>query len=138
SRKLQFEVVPFIEDMQAALASADLVVSRSGASALSEICAVGRASLLVPYPFAAGDHQRKNADWLAERGAALCLDANALSAEPVAALLSELLQDAPRLAKLAEAARAAGRPEAAQLIAEDLLMLAGLHHSMPGSLRVCG
>ena len=67
-------VVPFIEDMPGAIAWADTVVSRSGASAISEICAIGRACILIPYPFAAGAHQHKNALFLAKAGAAICLD----------------------------------------------------------------
>src|SRR5690606_4628603 len=55
------EVVPFIDDMARALASADLVIARAGASTLAELCAVGRPAILVPYPFAADDHQLKNA-----------------------------------------------------------------------------
>ncbi len=66
-------VVPFIVDMPAALAAADLVVGRSGASAVSEICAVGRPSVLIPYPYASGDHQRVNAESLVRANAALCL-----------------------------------------------------------------
>src|SRR6187402_2533632 len=68
--RLEVQVVPFIQDMPAAIAAADLVVSRSGPGAVSEICAIGRASLLVPYPFAAGDHQTKNAMALEAAGAA--------------------------------------------------------------------
>ncbi|HEV8550089.1 MAG TPA: UDP-N-acetylglucosamine--N-acetylmuramyl-(pentapeptide) pyrophosphoryl-undecaprenol N-acetylglucosamine transferase, partial [Polyangiaceae bacterium] len=66
-------VVPFIDAMPAALAAAELVVGRAGAGALSEMCAVGRPGLLVPYPFAADDHQRKNAEALAAAGAAVCV-----------------------------------------------------------------
>ncbi|MCH2109613.1 MAG: UDP-N-acetylglucosamine--N-acetylmuramyl-(pentapeptide) pyrophosphoryl-undecaprenol N-acetylglucosamine transferase, partial [Polyangiaceae bacterium] len=58
------EIVPFIEDMPRALENADLVVGRAGAGAVSEILAVGRPSLLIPYPFASGDHQRLNAQTL--------------------------------------------------------------------------
>ena len=69
------QVEPFIEDMAEALSEADLVVGRAGAGAVSEICAVGRASLLIPYPFA-GDHQRFNAHSLERRGAALTVLSN--------------------------------------------------------------
>src|SRR6185369_1283509 len=66
-------VVPFIDDMPAALTSSELVVGRAGAGALSEMCAVGRPGLLVPYPFAADDHQRVNAEALVQAGAAICV-----------------------------------------------------------------
>lgn len=130
ARQLTARVVPFIEDMPAALASADLVVSRSGASALSEICAVGRASLLIPYPYAAGDHQRKNAESLEAAGAAVCLSAHEATPERLISLLNELLAAPQRIADMAEAAAALGRPEAAVAVARDLLQLAGLRESV--------
>ncbi len=70
SSGVEGEVAPFIEDMPAAFAAADLVVSRSGAGAVAEIAAAGKASILVPFPFAADDHQTRNAEALARAGAA--------------------------------------------------------------------
>lgn len=122
-------VIPFIDDMPAALAAADLVVSRSGASAVSEICAVGRASLLIPYPYAAGDHQSKNAESLEVGGAALSVGAREATPERLTSLLAELLDSPERLARMAEAAGALGRPDAAWTVARDLLNLAGLSQS---------
>lgn len=134
SGRVQASVVPFIEDMPGALAGADLVVSRSGASAVSEICAVGRPSLLVPYPYAAGDHQRLNARALEQEGASVCVDPRGLSVAKLVEMLGELLADPARLGRMARRAGALGRPEAARLIALDLLALAGLpadtaHHA---------
>jgi UDP-N-acetylglucosamine--N-acetylmuramyl-(pentapeptide) pyrophosphoryl-undecaprenol N-acetylglucosamine transferase len=120
------EVVPFIADMPAALASADLVIGRAGASAVSEICAVGRPSLLIPYPFASGDHQRVNAESLVRAGAALCLPSSEATPERIAAEITALAADLARLDAMAEAAAELGRPEAAHAIALDLLGLAGL------------
>jgi len=120
------EVVPFIADMPAALADADLVIGRSGASAVSEICAVGRPSVLIPYPFASGDHQRVNAESLVRAEAALCLTFAEASPARIAAEISALLRDPARLSHMAACARALGRPEAAHAIALDLLGLAGL------------
>lgn len=119
-------VIPFIEDMPAQIAAADVVVSRSGASAVSEICAVGRASLLVPYPFAAGDHQTQNAMALEAAGAARRIEAAAATPERFRELLLELLADPARLEAMAEAAGNLGRPDAAREVASDLLRLAGL------------
>ena len=116
-------VVPFIDDMPAAVASADLVISRSGASAVSEICAVGRPSLLVPYPYAAGDHQRRNAESLAQAGAAVCIPSANATPERLAALIDELGAAPERLEQMAEAAAGLGRPHAARTIARDLLGL---------------
>jgi UDP-N-acetylglucosamine--N-acetylmuramyl-(pentapeptide) pyrophosphoryl-undecaprenol N-acetylglucosamine transferase len=120
------EVVPFIADMPAALAAADLVIGRSGASAVSEICAVGRPSLLVPYPFASGDHQRVNAESLVRAGAAICLPSSEATAERIATEVAQLAANLEKLDEMAENAANLGRPEAARAIALDLLGLAGL------------
>lgn len=119
-------VVPFIDDMPAALAAADLVVSRSGAGALSEICAVGRPALFVPYPFAAGDHQRVNAEAVERAGGAICVRHEQASVERLADEIAALASDGTRLLTLAERAREFGRPDAARDVALDLLKLAGL------------
>jgi UDP-N-acetylglucosamine--N-acetylmuramyl-(pentapeptide) pyrophosphoryl-undecaprenol N-acetylglucosamine transferase len=119
-------VVPFIDDMPGALAAADLIVGRAGAGALGEMCAVGRPGLLVPYPFAAGDHQAVNADALVRAGAAVCLRQNAASVERLAEELASFVADRPRLTRMALAAREVGRPDAARAVALDLLQLAGL------------
>jgi UDP-N-acetylglucosamine--N-acetylmuramyl-(pentapeptide) pyrophosphoryl-undecaprenol N-acetylglucosamine transferase len=118
------EVVPFIDDMPAALAEADLVISRSGASAVSEIAAVGRPALYVPYPFAAGDHQRKNAESMAADGAAIAVPSDA-TAQRLAEEIRALATSA-RLEGMADSARGRGRPHAARDIAHDVLALAGL------------
>lgn len=119
-------VVPFIDDVPAALAASTLVVSRAGASTLAEICAVGRPSLLVPYPFAAADHQLRNAESLERLGAARLVQNADATPDRLAAELSRLLEDPAATARLAAAATAFGRPQAARAVAEDLLELAGL------------
>lgn len=119
-------VVPFIDDVPAALAAADLVVGRSGAGALSEMCAVGRPGLLVPYPFAAGDHQRVNAEALVRAGGAVSLTHEQATVERLAREIAALAADRPRLARMAAAARDFGKPDAARSVALDLLKLAGL------------
>jgi UDP-N-acetylglucosamine--N-acetylmuramyl-(pentapeptide) pyrophosphoryl-undecaprenol N-acetylglucosamine transferase len=118
-------VVPFIDDMAGALAEADFVVGRSGASAVAEICAVGRPSLLIPYPFA-GDHQRYNAEALARAGAAVCVLASDATAPRLAAEVSKLFGDRAALTNMSESARALGRPDAATTIAKDFLELSGV------------
>jgi UDP-N-acetylglucosamine--N-acetylmuramyl-(pentapeptide) pyrophosphoryl-undecaprenol N-acetylglucosamine transferase len=131
-------VVPFIEDMPGALAGADLVISRAGASAVAEICAVGRPSLLIPYPFA-GDHQRFNALSLESAGAAVCLFSADATEERIATEVGRLLAEASTLPRMAECARTLGRPDAADAIAEDLLRLAGLDRGTPLPMqRVAG
>jgi UDP-N-acetylglucosamine--N-acetylmuramyl-(pentapeptide) pyrophosphoryl-undecaprenol N-acetylglucosamine transferase len=125
-------VEPFIDDMPGALARADLIIGRAGAGAISEICAVGRPSLLVPYPYAAGDHQAHNADALVNAGAAIRIKDKLATPETVAKALGALLNDRPLLGKMAAAARAAGRPDAASTVARDFLELAGL--SVPSKI----
>jgi UDP-N-acetylglucosamine--N-acetylmuramyl-(pentapeptide) pyrophosphoryl-undecaprenol N-acetylglucosamine transferase len=123
-------VVPFIDDMQAALSHAELVIGRAGASAVSEVCAVGRPSLLIPYPYA-GDHQRHNAHSLERRGASLTLLADQATAGRLAHELRELLTDRAKLQRMADAARALGRPQAARVLARDLLAFSQLSSCVP-------
>jgi len=120
------DVVPFIEDMPSAIAAADLVIGRAGASAVSEICAVGRPSVLVPYPFAAGDHQFRNAEALERVGAALYVHSVDATPERLAREIDRLAAADGELERMAAAAQAFGRPHAALAIARDLLALAGL------------
>jgi UDP-N-acetylglucosamine--N-acetylmuramyl-(pentapeptide) pyrophosphoryl-undecaprenol N-acetylglucosamine transferase len=117
------DVVPFISDMPKALAEADLVVGRSGAGAVAEICAVGRPSLLVPYPYASGDHQYKNAQSLVRHGAAVCLRAADATVARVSAEIEALYEQPEQLQKMARAAQLLGKPDAAEVVASDLLEL---------------
>ena len=118
---VQASVEPFIADMAAAYAWADLVVCRAGASTLAELCAVGIGSVLVPLPTAVDDHQTRNAEYLAERGAALLQKQDAALAERLHALLRELAADPARRLAMATAARALARPDAAERIADIIL-----------------
>lgn len=113
-------VTPFIDDMARAYASAALVIGRAGATSLAEICAVGRPSILVPFPFAADDHQWHNARALESRGAAIALREQGLDAEALAAPIARLLENPEQRRRMAEAARALGRPDAAAAIVDDL------------------
>jgi UDP-N-acetylglucosamine--N-acetylmuramyl-(pentapeptide) pyrophosphoryl-undecaprenol N-acetylglucosamine transferase len=112
------ELAAFFDDMPARLATADLVVSRAGASAVAEILLTGRASVLVPYPHAADDHQRANARALAAAGAAVAVDPDDATAERLADILGELVVDAARLAAMAEAASGLARADAAERLAD--------------------
>ncbi len=116
-------VVSFIRDMPAAIGAADLVVARSGASAVSEITAIGRPSLLIPYPYASGDHQRINAEALSKQGAAVCVCNSEATEERLEGELFKLLSAPERLRRMARAAAALGRPDAAEQIAADFLKL---------------
>lgn len=117
-------VVPFIDDVAEAIGAADVILSRAGASSLAEVCAVGRASILIPYPFAADDHQHKNALSLARQGAAVALEQSYATPARVASELERLARDPERRVRMAHAAGALGKPEAASFVARDLLNLA--------------
>jgi UDP-N-acetylglucosamine--N-acetylmuramyl-(pentapeptide) pyrophosphoryl-undecaprenol N-acetylglucosamine transferase len=121
-------VIEFIEDMPAAIARADLIISRAGGGAIAEVCAVGRPSILVPLP-RSGNHQLHNARGAEKVGAAVCLPGPQASADGICLLVNELAKDPARLAKMAESARAWGTPHAASRVARDLLVLAGLRAS---------
>ncbi|KPP80541.1 MAG: UDP-N-acetylglucosamine--N-acetylmuramyl-(pentapeptide) pyrophosphoryl-undecaprenol N-acetylglucosamine transferase MurG [Oceanicaulis sp. HLUCCA04] len=103
---------PFFEDMGPLYARAHLVISRSGASSVSEIAALGRPSLLVPLEIAADDHQRANAQGLAATGAAQIITEDEIAAGALRARLETLLGDGEALGSMAEAALQAGKPDA--------------------------
>lgn len=118
------KVTAFIDDMASELGRADLVVGRSGASAVAELCAVGRASILIPFPYATDDHQMKNARSLEKTGAAVALAQSEADVARVAKELAALATDPARRTAMADAARKLGKPDAARSIAEDFLALA--------------
>jgi UDP-N-acetylglucosamine--N-acetylmuramyl-(pentapeptide) pyrophosphoryl-undecaprenol N-acetylglucosamine transferase len=118
-------VEPFIEAMPAALRWADLVICRSGAMTLAELQAVGRPAILVPFPHATDDHQTGNALQLAERGAARVLADADCDGPRLVALVAELTADRAALRQMAAAAQSLARPDAAERIARDLLVLGG-------------
>lgn len=118
-------VTPFIQNMAEALSEADLVIGRAGASSLAEICVVGRPALLIPYPFAADDHQMKNARSIEKAGAAIALAQRDATPEKLAAQIQELAFNFDRMRAMAEACAKLGKAEAATTIAADLLKLAG-------------
>jgi len=132
-------VTPFLEDVASELARADLVIARAGAGAIAEIAAVGRASILIPFPHAADDHQAKNASSIAGAGGALCIRQEAADAVRIAREVSLLLGDPDRRSGMAAAARAIGRPYAARDVARDLLDVARIEpRPAPPRSRVNG
>lgn len=110
------EVHAFIDDMGAAYARADLVVCRAGATTVAELTALGKAAILIPYPYAADDHQRANAESLVERGAAEMILDRELTGERLGERVLALAGDREHLARLADGARALGRPQAAAAV----------------------
>jgi UDP-N-acetylglucosamine--N-acetylmuramyl-(pentapeptide) pyrophosphoryl-undecaprenol N-acetylglucosamine transferase len=119
------QVVPYIDDMAGELARADLVVCRAGAMTLAELHCLGRPAVLVPFPHATDDHQTRNARDCERAGAAVVVPDADCDGPRLQALVSSLLSDPQRLAAMAAAARSLGRPEAAAVIATDVLALAG-------------
>lgn len=119
-------VQAFLEDMPTQFAASDLILARSGASTVAELAASGKPSLLVPFPRAADDHQRKNAEVLVEGGAASMLLEQDMTDASLLGALTGLLSDTPRLQEIATRARTFAYPQAAARIAE---MVAGLASS---------
>jgi UDP-N-acetylglucosamine--N-acetylmuramyl-(pentapeptide) pyrophosphoryl-undecaprenol N-acetylglucosamine transferase len=118
------DVRAFIDDMGSAYGRAVLVVARAGAMSCAEITARGLPAILVPYPYAADDHQRYNAAAVVEAGAAeMILDAG-LDAPALASAVAGLFDDPERRRRMAAAARAMGRPEAAQQVADAVMAVA--------------
>ncbi|NPV26577.1 MAG: undecaprenyldiphospho-muramoylpentapeptide beta-N-acetylglucosaminyltransferase [Firmicutes bacterium] len=105
-------VTPYVYDMENALAVADLVVCRAGAATLAEITAKGIPAVLIPYPFAAENHQEFNARSLVERGAAELILDRELSGERLLGVLDRLFSDRKRLARMAAASKSCGQPDA--------------------------
>jgi len=114
------QVPEFLDDMEARFAEADLVLCRSGATTCAELTAAGKASVLVPFALAAGDHQRSNALALQATGAARMIEEKQLSGPALAQAVMETLETPGRLEAMEDAARAVGRPDAAARVA-DLL-----------------
>jgi UDP-N-acetylglucosamine--N-acetylmuramyl-(pentapeptide) pyrophosphoryl-undecaprenol N-acetylglucosamine transferase len=109
---VQAEITPFIEDTALALAQADLVVCRAGASTVTEIAAVGTPAIFVPFPFAVDDHQTRNAKYLVDRQAGLLLPQTELTAEKLAGVLQKL--DRPTLLTWATRAKELGKTQATE------------------------
>lgn len=117
----ELRIVTFIDDMASAYERADLVIARAGAMTVSELAAVARASVLVPYPHAVDDHQTANASVLVAAGAAEMLPEAALAAASAQELLQSLLADRQRLQRMAHAAAAVHLADAAGKVAQVCL-----------------
>jgi UDP-N-acetylglucosamine--N-acetylmuramyl-(pentapeptide) pyrophosphoryl-undecaprenol N-acetylglucosamine transferase len=110
--------------MVAVYLEADLAVCRAGATTIAELCIMGVPAILVPYPYAADDHQRRNAEAMQAAGGAVLILDRELTVERLAAELTGLLDDPARLCQMGAAARALGRPEASRLVVEQCAVLA--------------
>ena len=115
------DVRPFIDDMAATYAQADLIICRSGAGTCAEITAMGLPAILVPFPYAIYDHQTENAKELVETGAAILLPQTEMTPERLALEISELIRIPANLKRMRQAALALGRTDAAEQIAKSAL-----------------
>jgi UDP-N-acetylglucosamine--N-acetylmuramyl-(pentapeptide) pyrophosphoryl-undecaprenol N-acetylglucosamine transferase len=115
----------FIDDMPGAFAKASLLICRSGASTVAEITAAGKPAIFVPFPRAADDHQKRNAEALEHAGAAVMLEEQKLTREILVGTVTSLLADAARLRSMGEAARRLSHPNAARDIAAMAAKLTG-------------
>jgi UDP-N-acetylglucosamine--N-acetylmuramyl-(pentapeptide) pyrophosphoryl-undecaprenol N-acetylglucosamine transferase len=118
----------YIDRMDYAYAAADIVISRSGATTMAELTRIGKAAILVPYPFAAADHQTMNAKSMEERGAAVVVpDGNA--GQILDGIVRELLADPARRKAMEQASKSLGRPNAGEAIASEILsIITSGHH----------
>jgi len=122
-KRSDYRLIPETDRVGAAYSAADLVLARAGSS-VWEIAAAGRPAILVPYPFATGDHQAKNAEHFVREGGAIMV--RELDLEDVPDLVRSLLGDPSRLQRMGEAMLRAARPDAAEAIAEELMQLAAV------------
>jgi len=117
---IEGEIVPFLTGMPAAFAGADLVVCRAGAGAVSELAAAGKPSILVPFPFAADDHQTRNAEAMARSGAARMVRDAEMNGEKLVGTVLDLARSEDALEAMGDAARRFAHPGAARRAAEIL------------------
>jgi UDP-N-acetylglucosamine--N-acetylmuramyl-(pentapeptide) pyrophosphoryl-undecaprenol N-acetylglucosamine transferase len=123
-------VFPFIQDMGKAYAVSDLVVSRAGALSLAEIISCKKPSVLIPYPYAANDHQRKNAECLKKRGASEMILEKDLTGEMLAQVVMSLLADEKKLEQMKNACEDLFQPRSTQLLVDEMMDLLKVRHKL--------
>ncbi|NIS08387.1 MAG: hypothetical protein GWO07_06425 [Candidatus Dadabacteria bacterium] len=122
---LNAQVLKFISNIDDYYIDADLVVARSGAGTLAEICCIGRASVLVPFPYATHNHQYHNAKVLEENGAAVLIEDKDLEVQMFSSLVMDLL-DHNKLKIMAQKAKELGKPDASNVVIENIYELLNL------------
>ena len=132
---LAARVEAFIYEIDREMKAAQVVIARSGATTLAELAAAGRPAILVPLPTSTDDHQRKNAEVVADAGAAIVVDERVLSGESLAGAIAVVVAEPDRRQRMAAAARKLARPDAAQRIADRVEQLALRRRSGQGSGR---
>ncbi len=116
----KFEVAPFFEDIGKIMNEADLVISRSGASIVTELMLVGKPSILVPYKFATDDHQYYNAQYLVKKNAAVMIQEEMLTPEILTYKIANFIKHPEKLEKMANKAKLLAKPDAAKNVADIL------------------
>jgi UDP-N-acetylglucosamine--N-acetylmuramyl-(pentapeptide) pyrophosphoryl-undecaprenol N-acetylglucosamine transferase len=112
------EVRAYLDDMVARFAAADLVVCRAGATTSAELVAAGKAAIMVPFPFAADDHQRKNAEALEQAGAARTILQQDLTGDSLAAEIKRLMREPQKITEMEQASRKLARADAAAAVVD--------------------
>jgi len=120
---VRYRCVPYIDEMGKAYRTADLVVSRAGATTIAEVTALGIASILIPYPFATANHQELNARWAEQAGATRVVPNDRLDGETLFSAATEILRDDALLDSMRRASARIGRPDAAEVLAGIVLGL---------------
>jgi UDP-N-acetylglucosamine--N-acetylmuramyl-(pentapeptide) pyrophosphoryl-undecaprenol N-acetylglucosamine transferase len=120
------EVYPFIDDMPGVFARSDLLLCRSGASTVAEVMAAGKPAIFVPFPRAADDHQKRNAEALERAGASIMIEETKLTSERLVESVASLFHDVDGLERMSAAARKLAHPQAALEIAAMAARLAGV------------
>ncbi len=125
SRVSDHDVRPFISDMSVEFANADLVICRAGATTCAELGAAGKASIMIPLPTAADDHQRKNAEAFERAGASRMMVQADLTGESLAKMIVELIEAPDEVSEMEQAAKKLGRKDAAEATVDLIEELAG-------------
>ncbi len=129
--RMDADVRPFFEDIPKQFAAADLLVCRAGATTLAEVTVAGKPAILVPFPQAADDHQRKNAEALAQAGAAETILQKDLNGPTLAARIRFYFDHRDALRRMEQNSRAVGRPDATERIVDLVEELSGLRQPLP-------
>lgn len=127
--QLPVDLREYLHDMGQQYANADLVVCRSGTGTLSELAACGKAAILIPFPFASDDHQRKNAESLVKRDAAVMIVQSDLTPDRLRATIDELRADPERRKRMERQIREFHQPHAAQTLVKEFLERINEHHA---------
>lgn len=122
---LEVRVAAFFSDMAEVYRDADLIISRAGATSLAEMTVLKKPMILIPFPFAADDHQRKNAEFLVEGGAAKMFIQEELNPQELAAEIENLLTYNKKREEMSQAAARLAKPQAVDIIVEEIIALAG-------------